>query len=137
MGKVVNMPNTKQVEFGGLTLNLRLDGRSIIQIEKRLGKSIMALFMSDRGGFTLPPTNELLIILQGANQTHGIGEKEVIGAFEKFLDDGNSPTELQTIVQELLDESGFFGTGKDKGETNSEETDEVSLDNDPMNDTEL
>ena len=139
MGKVVNMPNTKQVEFGGLVLNLRLDGRSILVIEKRLNKSIMSLFLSDTGGFKLPPSNELLIILQGANKTHGIKEADIIEAFEKFLDEGKTPSDLQTIIQELLEESGFFGKEKDSKGNNSEKEEEqpLTLDNNPMENSEL
>lgn len=136
MGKVVNMPNTKQVNFGGLDLQLRLDGRSILAIEKRLDKSLMSLFLSDRGGMKMPPTNELLIVMQGANQTHGIKDADIIKAFEAFLDEGNGPMKLQEIVMELLDESGFFGEKESKTDTESEE-EAVSLDSNPMDQTEL
>lgn len=136
MGKVVNMPNTKQVNFGGLDLQLRLDGRSILAIEKRLDKSLMSLFLSDRGGMKMPPTNELLIVMQGANQTHGIKDADIIKAFETFLDEGNGPMKLQEIVMELLDESGFFGEKESKTDTESEE-EAVSLDSIPMDQTEL
>lgn len=137
MGKVVNLPNTKKVEFGGLELNLRLSGRSILGVEKRLGKSLMALFLSDTGGFKLPPSNELLIVLQGANQTHGVKESDVIEAFENFLDEGHTTVDLQQIIQELLEESGFFGKENDTKATDSEEDEALTLDVNPMMDSQL
>lgn len=120
---MTNLKNTKAVEFGGLNLELRLDGRSILAIEKRLDKSLLSLFLGNQGGMKLPPSNELLIVLQGANQTHGIKDEDIIGAFENFLDSGKTTMDLQSIIQELLEDAGFFG--KDKKEEAS--TDTVSL----------
>ncbi|WP_413487027.1 DUF6096 family protein [Carnobacterium maltaromaticum] len=129
MGKVVNLPNTKQVEFGGLSLQLRLDGRTIVAIEKRLDKSLFGLFMSGQGGMKLPPSNELLIVLQGANKASGVKDSDIIDAFDKYIEEGNTTMDLQGIVQELLDETGFFGKEKDKEKTDTEsEENEVLLD---------
>ena len=132
MSNVISMPNTKQVTFGGLNLQLRLDGRSILKVEQRLNKSVMGLFVGSDGGFKLPPMNELLIVLQGANQTSGVTDKAIVEAFEKHLEDGNSVLEVQEIVQKLLDESGFFGKKKDVTPTDGESAEEVSLDSAPM-----
>lgn len=123
MAKVTKLPNSKTIEFGGLTLNLRLSGRNILKIEKRLGKSLIAIFMSSSGGMTLPPANELLLVLQGANETSNIKESDLIDAFETFLDDGQTTMDLFEIVQELLEEAGFFG----KKETEKPMTDGESL----------
>ncbi|MFS7206719.1 DUF6096 family protein [Carnobacterium divergens] len=120
---MTNLKNTKAVAFGGLNLKLRLDGRSILAIEKRLDKSLLSLFLGSQGGMKLPPSNELLIVLQGANQAHGIKDEDIIGAFENFLDSGKTTMDLQSIIQELLEDAGFFG--KDKKEEAS--TDTVSL----------
>ncbi|MDN5404306.1 MAG: DUF6096 family protein [Lactococcus sp.] len=119
---VVKLPNAKQVEFGGLNLQLRLDGKSILNIEKRLDESLMGLFLNGNGGMRLPATNKLLIVLQGANQTSNVGDSDIVRAFDKYIDEGRTTLELFTTIQELLEESGFFG--KDK----TEETNGVSLD---------
>ncbi|MDN6538622.1 MAG: DUF6096 family protein, partial [Lactococcus sp.] len=111
-----------QVEFGGLNLQLRLDGKSILNIEKRLDESLMGLFLNGNGGMRLPATNKLLIVLQGANQTSNVGDSDIVRAFDKYIDEGRTTLELFTTIQELLEESGFFG--KDK----TEETNGVSLD---------
>lgn len=128
MSNVVNMPNTKQVELGNLVLQLRLDGRSILAIEKRLNKSLMGLFLGSDGGFRLPPTNELLIVIQGANKTSGITEAMLVDAFYDHLDKGESLFDIQEIVQELLDESGFFNKKKEVTETAGESVEESVLD---------
>lgn len=118
---------TKTVQLGDLELDLKLGGREIFKIERRLGKSMLSLFMDSQGGNKLPPVNEILIVLQGANQNHGVTDKRVIEAFEQYLDDGHTTMDLFNELMELFDESGFFGKKKKKGtKTNTES--EVTLD---------
>lgn len=129
MSNIVNMPQTKSVEFGGLTLQLKLDGTAIVKIEQRLKKSIVSLFMGPEGGMKIPPINELLIVLQGANKTSGVTDKRILSAFEKHIEDGHTTLDIQDMVLELLDEAGFFG---EKEEAKEEQTDgelvqEISL----------
>lgn len=128
---VVKMPNSKQVEFGDLNLQLRLDGKSILNIEKRLDESLMGLFINGNGGMRLPATNKLLIVLQGANQTSNVGDIDIVRAFDRYIDEGHTTLELFTTIQELLEDSGFFGKEK------TEETSGVSLDNDPIQEDSL
>lgn len=118
---------TKTVQLGDLELDLKLGGREIFKIERRLGKSMLSLFIDSQGGNKLPPVNEILIVLQGANQNHGVTDKRVIEAFEQYLDDGHTTMDLFNELMELFDESGFFGKKKKKGtKTNTES--EVTLD---------
>ncbi len=118
---------TKTVQLGDLELDLKLGGREIFKIERRLGKSMLSLFMDSQGGNKLPPVNEILIVLQGANQNHGVTDKRVIEAFEQYLDDGHTTMDLFNELMELFDESGFFGKKKKKGTKTTTES-EVSLD---------
>ena len=101
-----------QFQLGHLTLDLKLDGRAILNIEKRLGKSVMALFMNADGGMQMPPTNEILIVLQGANTKHGVSDADMINAFGEYLDQGNSPMDLFLKLTSLFEDSGFFGNKK-------------------------
>jgi len=127
--KVTTMKPTKKLDLGGLQLELKLTGRDILNIEKRLGKSMMSLFMSGDGSMKLPPLNEMLIVLQGANQTHGVSDSDIIKAFENYFDAGHAPMELFSVLTDLFRESGFFGKQDSDSKTNTES--EVTLDNDP------
>lgn len=120
---IVKMPNTKQFDFGGLNLQLRLDGKSILAIEKRLDESLMGLFLNGQGGMKLPASNKLLIVLQGANQTSRVTDKDLVNAFEKYLDSGKTTLDMFSTIQELLEESGFFGKETEKVVTNGESLD--------------
>ena len=119
---------TKTVQLGDLELDLKLGGREIFKIERRLGKSMLSLFMDSQGGNKLPPVNEILIVLQGANQNHGVTDKRVIEAFEQYLDDGHTTMDLFNELMELFDESGFFCKKKKKGTKINTESEEVTLD---------
>ncbi|GAA3259098.1 prophage protein [Lactococcus lactis subsp. lactis] len=66
--------------------------------------------------------------MQGANQTSGVSDSDIVGAFERFIDAGNSTLDLFTAISELLEESGFFGSKK----TEKEATNGVSLDSEPV-----
>lgn len=115
---------TKTEEFGGLTLELRLDGVAVFNIEKRLNESLMGLFMNGEGGMKLPPVNKLLVVLHQANQKHNVTEKMLVNAYSKYLEEGNTTMDIMNIVQELLEDAGFFG-GKEEKET--EETVEAPI----------
>ncbi|AVK60529.1 hypothetical protein C5Z25_01535 [Lactobacillus sp. CBA3605] len=122
---------TDKFEFGGLQLDLKLTGSSVLNIEKRLGKSMMSLFMSADGGMKLPPLNEMLIVLQGANQTHGITDDKIIKAFDKYYEAGNVPMDLFSVLTDLFQESGFFGKTDSASKTTTES--EPTLDSEPAN----
>lgn len=130
---IVKLPNAKQFEFGGLNLQLRLNGKSIIAIEKRLDESLMGLFVNGQGGFKLPATNKLLIVLQGANQTSGVSDSDLVAAFDRYIEAGHTSFDLFEVIQELLDEAGFFG----KKETEKELINGESLDNELTVENEL
>ncbi|PWG00955.1 DUF6096 family protein [Levilactobacillus bambusae] len=113
-------------QFGKHELELRLDGKAILNIEKRLKKSIMSLFMSGNGQIQLPPTNEILVVLQGANQTHGVTDTMLVDDFQAWLDEGNTTLELFTTLTDLVTEAGFFG----KKSSDDQKEEPVTLDND-------
>lgn len=121
----------KKIQLGNLTLDVVLNGRAILNIEKRLGKSVMSLFMSSDGEMKLPPVNEILIVLQGANQTHGVSDKDMVEAFQKYLDQDNSPMDLFMVLSDLFQESGFFGSKNQDDKTKTIEAEEVTLDAEP------
>lgn len=131
MTKVTKMPNTKTISLGGLDLQCRLSGKAILNIEKRLNESIMGLFIKGEGEMKLPPSNKLLIILHESNTTSGIKESDVVNAFYKHLENGHSTMDIFDQVNELLDESGFFGKSEDK------ESEETNLDEEPTADSVL
>ncbi len=127
MSKVLQMPNTTEFAMGGLNLQLRLDGRSILKIEQRLGEGIQGLFIKNQGEFKIPPVNSMLIVLQGANKTSGVTEQRIAEAFFDYFDNGEGSTmDIFSVITNLAEESGLFGSKKDK-ETDGESEEVVDL----------
>lgn len=125
MGNVLQMPNTTEFQMGGLTLHLRLDGRALLKIEQRLDEGVQGLFIKKQGEFKIPPINSMLIVLQGANKTSGVTEQKVAEAFLDYFDNGEGTTmDIFTVITELAEEAGLFGSKKDK-ETNGESEEEA------------
>ena len=77
----------------------------------------------------------MLIVLQGANQTHGVTDNDIFSAFEKYFDEGHTPMDLFTVLTDLFQESGFFGKTTSASKTNTES--EVTLDSEPTTETTL
>lgn len=125
MGNVLQMPNTTEFSMGGLTLQLRLDGRALLKIEQRLDEGVQGLFIKKQGEFKIPPINSMLIVLQGANKTSGVTEQKVADAFFDYFDNGEgTTTDIFTVITELAEDAGLFGSKKDK-ETDGESEEEL------------
>lgn len=119
---------TKTVQLGDLELDLKLGGREIFKIERRLGKSMLSSSWIRKVAINCRQLTKILIVLQGANQNHGVTDKRVIEAFEQYLDDGHTTMDLFNELMELFDESGFFGKKKKKATKTNTESEEVTLD---------
>ncbi|MCY9806574.1 DUF6096 family protein [Lentilactobacillus senioris] len=122
--KKTAITNGIELQFGTLTLNLKLDGNAVLKAEKRLGKSIMGLFMGGNGGVQLPATNEVLIVLQAANQTSGVNDAMLVKNFQTYLDEGNTTMDLFLKLTEVVEAAGFFGK-----KNSDEQEEEATLDN--------
>lgn len=123
MGSIIN---TKSIEFGGKTLLLRLDAKTIVNVEKRLGKSMLSLFITN-GGMNFPTLGELLLVLQAANTTSGVKEADMYELYDNYLGSGKSFMDLFEFVSDLLSDAGFLPKEKVK---EAEQTDGESPGND-------
>ncbi len=126
MANVTKLPNTTEISFGGITMQCRLSGKATLMAEKRLKESIVGLFVKGEGEVKFPPIHSLLVIIHESNTTSGIKESDIVNAFYKFIDDGGSTMDIFEMVNDMLDNSGFFGKSKDKA--NEETLDGVAMD---------
>lgn len=109
-----------KVEFGKEHLELVLDGETIINIEKSLGKSLFGIMMTGTGGMKMPRLGEMLTILHEANTKHGIKKADMPKLYDEYINNGGSQMKLFTdIIQQLMEKAGFFDT---------EETNEIEAD---------
>lgn len=89
---------------------LRLSVAECMALEKRLGgRNPMDLLMGVQQG-KLPTLTASLALLQSALQfdRHGISAQEVSRLYERYVDEGNSYSDLLTVIMEVFEVSGFF-----------------------------
>ena len=105
--------NTKKIEFGGKTLLLRLDAKTIVNVEKRLGKSLLALFITN-GGMNFPTVGELLLVLQSANTKHSVKESDMYELYDNYIASGKTFMDLNEFASDLLSDAGFLPKNEKK-----------------------
>lgn len=105
-----------ELEFGSQTLNLVLDGATIVNIEKELGgKSLFGIMMSSSGGMKIPRLGEMLVILHAANTRHGVKKADMTKLYDEYIAAGGSQMSLFQDIQTLMGKAGFFEL-EDQGE---------------------
>lgn len=85
---------------------LRLNTRSVIALEKKIGCNPLAIFGS---GDTIPTVTTMVTILHASLQAlnHGISESDAYEIFDKWLDEGHTTIEFVTIILDIYKASGI------------------------------
>lgn len=93
---------------GETEYKLRLDTRSIVQLEKKIGCNPVMIFGS--GGDRVPTIFEMVTILWAAlqNLNHNITEADTYKIFDRFLADGHIPTDFIKVIIEIYKVSGII-----------------------------
>ena len=95
---------------GGETYKLRLTAKSIMEIEKRLGKPLFKALETIQDNMV----ETITTILWGAMQPFhaGFTTEKAIELFDRYIDEGHSIEELMQEVNRLFEASGFFKKGQ-------------------------
>lgn len=104
MGQIIN---TKTIEFGGQTLLLRLNAKTMVNVERKLGRSLIGLFMNGEQ-MRMPLVGELLLVLHEANSSANISQEKMLDLYDNYLRSGKSYMDLMDMVMELLSEAGYL-----------------------------
>lgn len=93
----------------GQEYKLRLGVSDVMNLEKRLGRNPMDLLMGIQQG-KLPTLTASLAVIQAAMTKfhHGVAAQDVIRIYERYVDSGNSYTDLLPVITEIFEVSGFF-----------------------------
>jgi hypothetical protein len=97
-----------KVEFGSKTLELVLDGATIINIEKELRTSLFGTMMTGSGGMKMPRLGEMLTILHESNTKHGIKKADMPSLYDEYVANGGTQMTLFEVIQNLMEAAGFF-----------------------------
>jgi len=97
--------------IGGEEYKLRLTASAIMQIEKKLGKSLFAALENIQDNMI----ETITAILWGAMQPFNanIPFDRAAGLFDQYIDDGNSIEDLMHEINALFEASGFFKKGQE------------------------
>lgn len=107
-------------EVGGKALKLRLTSQACVNLEKKLGRNPVAVFMDvSKGG--LPTLSDVVAILHACLQPleHGYTEAAVYSLYDEYVDDGHNLYDLFPVLIEVFQISGLMpGDGEDNADPN-------------------
>lgn len=94
---------------GNKNYRLRLNTRSLVQLEKQLGRNPVEVF-ANISETNLPTITDMVTILYCALQpyNHGITLDSAYNIFDDFVEDGHNPMEFITTVYEIFVASGLI-----------------------------
>ena len=100
-------------EAGNKTYQLRLNTRTVVNLEKQLGCNPLAIFGS---GDTIPTVTVMVNVLYAALQplNHGITLTDAYDIFDAYLADGHVMTDFIPVIIDVYKVSGLI---KDEEET--------------------
>lgn len=97
-----------EIKIGEKELKLRLDSRSCVALERKLGKSPLAVFMEGEG--SLPRLEEMIIIFHASLQKYNQGytEDKTYDLYDEYIEEGNSFMDFVPLIMDIFKVSGFF-----------------------------
>lgn len=95
---------TKNQEY-----KLRLNVKSLINLEKRLGKNPMSIFMGIKKD-ELPLMEDMLVIFHESlqNQQHGITIDDVYNIYDEYIEEGNTYVDFISVILDIFKTSGII-----------------------------
>ena len=96
---------------GGEDYKLRFTASSIMETEKKLGKSILDALNSLKENAIGTMTTILWGAMQSLNP--GFSEKDALAMFDNYIDAGNKFEDVIKVIGDVLEVSGFFGKGQE------------------------
>jgi len=98
---------------------LRLNVRALINLEKRLGKNPLDIFMKVKDS-ELPKLEDMMIVFHESLQAyqHGKTLDDAYDIYDKYIEDGGTYTDFIPVVMDIYKVSGLFKEEKTaKGKT--------------------
>lgn len=117
-----------ELKIGDKELKLRLDARGCVALERKLGKSPLAIFMNEDK--SLPKLEELIMILHASLQKYNQGytEEKTYDLYDDYTDEGNTFTDFIPEIMKIFEVSGFFKTADvEKAQGEAEEKKQIAV----------
>lgn len=97
------------IEIRGKEYKLKLRTVDVVRLEKKLGHSLMDMFMGMQND-KIPQLGELLAVVHAAMgaYNHGITENAFYDLYDAYVDEGHNMFDLIPIVLELMQNGGII-----------------------------
>ena len=95
---------------GGEEYMMRLTASAIMQIEKKLGKSLFSALENIQDNMIETVTTIIWGAMQPLNA--GFTTEKAMALFDNFVDEGNSIEDMMLVINSLFETSGFFKKGQ-------------------------
>lgn len=95
-------------EAQGKSYRLRMNTRSVVQLEKKIGCNPISIFGAN--GDSIPTIGVMVDILHASLQQyeHGITEQEAMNIFDSWLEEGHTIIDFVPILLEIYKVSGLI-----------------------------
>ena len=96
-------------EVGAKALKLRLTSRACVELEKKLGRNPVAVFLDVNNG-RLPTLSDIVAILHACLQPleHGYTEAAVYALYDEYVEEGHNLFDLVPVLLEVFRTSGLL-----------------------------
>lgn len=105
---------------GGKDYKLSLPTRSIVSLEKKIGKNPLAIFGKD--GTEIPTVSTMIAVLASSLQKyqHNLTENDACDIFDDYLADGNTMADFVWVIMDIYKVSGLIKDTDTDGEDGKE-----------------
>lgn len=96
-------------KVGAKELKLRLNCRSCVALEKKLGKNPISVFSGVAEG-NLPTLTDVITILHAALQAleHGYTEEKTFDLFDEYIEEGHTLLDIIPVILDVFTVSGLI-----------------------------
>lgn len=96
------------ITIKGREYKLRLDAKNSVMLERKLGKSPLALFMDSTN--SVPMLDDLIEIFAASlnKYQHGITLEATYDLYDEYIEEGGSFTEFIPVILDVFKTSGYF-----------------------------
>lgn len=103
------------IKIGENEYKCRLNTKGLIEVEKRLGKNPLGVFMKVTEN-ELPLLSDLLVIFHQSLQpfNHGITFDNVYEIYDAYIDDGHTYVDFISLITQIMVDSGLIANDKKK-----------------------
>ena len=98
-----------EITVGKKTLKLRLTTRTIVALEKKLGKNPLSIF-NGMQHMEMPLVSDIVMLLHASLQAleHGYTEDMVYDLYDEYIEEGHNIRDVIDVIYEVFQVSGLI-----------------------------